>query len=135
MVAGGTNVSCRAGTDVISTHWAGVTVGAFLTGIADAGIIQLAQQSWQIIKKIKILSNAGWNFVQLLLTGIFTCQIACTHACLQMLKATIASIEKVSLNKSRFYLLAVQQADLMICSLSQPSPLTNTWRCVVTERH
>lgn len=82
---------------MISAHWAGVTVGAFLTGIADAGIIQLAQQSWQTIRKMKSLSNAGWNFVQLLLTGIFTRQIASTHACLQMLKATTTSIVKVSL--------------------------------------
>lgn len=81
---------------MISAHRAGVTVGAFLTGIADAGIIQLAQQSWQTIRKMKILSNAGWNFVQLLLTGIFTCQIVCTHACLQMLEANTASIVKVS---------------------------------------
>lgn len=82
---------------MISAHRAGVTVRAFLTGIADAGIIQLAQQSWQTIRKMKSLSNDGWNFVQILLTGIFTCQIACTRACLQMLKATTASIEKVSL--------------------------------------
>lgn len=45
LIAGSSKVSCRAGTEVISANWAGVTVGAFLTRIADAGVIQLAQQS------------------------------------------------------------------------------------------
>lgn len=31
---------------MISTDGVGVTVGAFLTRVADAGVVQLAQQSW-----------------------------------------------------------------------------------------
>lgn len=30
---------------MVSADWVGVTVGAFLTGVADAGVVQLAQQS------------------------------------------------------------------------------------------
>lgn len=66
LIAGWSNVSCRAGTEVVSANRVGVTVGAFLTWIADAGVIQLAQQPWKTIKKIMSLQNAGCDFVQLM---------------------------------------------------------------------
>lgn len=45
LIAGRSHVSWRAVAEVIPGNRVGVTVGAFLTGITDAGIIQLAQQS------------------------------------------------------------------------------------------
>lgn len=77
LIAGWSNVSCRAGTEVVSANRVGVTVGAFLTRITDAGIIQLAQQPWKTIKTIMSLQNAGCNFVQLM-TGNFTRESLCT---------------------------------------------------------
>lgn len=45
-ITGSTHVARRAGTEVISTDGVGVTVGALLTRVADAGVVQLAQQTW-----------------------------------------------------------------------------------------
>lgn len=44
-ITGSTHVARRAGTEVISTDGVGVTVGALLTRVADAGVVQLAQQT------------------------------------------------------------------------------------------
>lgn len=46
LIARGSDVSRRAGAEVVPADGVGVTVGAFLTGVADAGVVQLAQQSW-----------------------------------------------------------------------------------------
>lgn len=45
LITGSSDVSQRASAEVISTDRVGVTVRSFLTWVADAGIIQLAQQS------------------------------------------------------------------------------------------
>lgn len=45
LIAGSANITRRAGTEVISSDGVGVTVGAFLTRVADASVVQLAQQS------------------------------------------------------------------------------------------
>lgn len=37
---------------MISADGVGVTVGAFLTGVTDAGVVQLAQQSWCTTQKM-----------------------------------------------------------------------------------
>lgn len=46
LITGSSEVSRWAGTEVISADGVGVTVGALLTRVADAGVVQLAQQSW-----------------------------------------------------------------------------------------
>lgn len=40
---------------MISIDRVGVTVGAFLTRVADAGIIQLAQQSWNTVQNMDFM--------------------------------------------------------------------------------
>lgn len=36
---------------MVSTDGVGVAVGAFLAGVADAGVVQLAQESWSMKHK------------------------------------------------------------------------------------
>lgn len=55
LVAGGSEVSGRAGAEVIPADGVGVAVGAFLTRVADAGVVQLAQQSWCTEDGFKVL--------------------------------------------------------------------------------
>lgn len=45
LIAGSAEVSRGAGTEVASADGVGVAVGAFLTRVTDAGIVQLAQQT------------------------------------------------------------------------------------------
>lgn len=44
-VAGGAGVPGGAGADGLAVDGVGVTVGAFLTRVADAGVIEVAQQT------------------------------------------------------------------------------------------
>lgn len=50
-ITGSTDIARRAGTEVISTDGVGVTVGALLTRVADAGVVQLAQKTWCTTEK------------------------------------------------------------------------------------
>lgn len=40
----------------MSTDRVGVTVGAFLTRVADAGVVQLAQKSWQTVNMMVLIT-------------------------------------------------------------------------------
>lgn len=40
---------------MVSADGVGVTVGAFLTGVADAGVVQLAQKSWYTTQKMDFI--------------------------------------------------------------------------------
>lgn len=44
-VAGRACVAGRTGADCLAVDWIGVTVGALLAGVADAGVIEVAQQT------------------------------------------------------------------------------------------
>lgn len=37
---------------MVSANRVGVTVGALLTRVADAGVVELAQQTWSMIEKM-----------------------------------------------------------------------------------
>lgn len=47
LITGSPEVSRGAGAKMVSIDRVGVTVGAFLTGVTDAGIFQLTQQTWR----------------------------------------------------------------------------------------
>lgn len=46
LIAGSPEVPRGAGAEVKSADGAGVAVGALLTRVADAGVVQLTQESW-----------------------------------------------------------------------------------------
>ena len=46
LVTGGSKVPQGAGADRPAADGVGVTVGTFLTGVADAGVVQVAEQPW-----------------------------------------------------------------------------------------
>lgn len=46
LIAGSADVSGRAGAKMAPADRVSVAVGALLTRIADAGVVQLAQQTW-----------------------------------------------------------------------------------------
>lgn len=50
LITGSTDIARRAGTEVISTDGAGITVGALLTRVADAGVVQLAQKTCAAVR-------------------------------------------------------------------------------------
>lgn len=45
LVTGWADITKRTGTDGLAIDWIGITIGAFLTGITNAGIIQVTQQT------------------------------------------------------------------------------------------
>lgn len=91
LIAGRSKVSRRAGTEVISADGVGVTIGAFLTGVADAGVVQLAQQSWCTIQKMNFVIP-DWTFSHHFhkVKGHFPSSQVCT----QVLVRTTTSVDK-----------------------------------------
>ena len=53
LVARRSKVSGRAGAEVVPADGVGVTVGAFLTRVTDAGVVQLTQQTWNNTEYLK----------------------------------------------------------------------------------